>query len=132
MSRDSLTPSDGLCDPLDFCRACSRFATGVTVITVRDDSGLPHGITVNSFSSVSLDPLLFLVCIDHRSRLRSILLPGVPVAANILAEHQQNVSRAFARPTEDRFGSLDWTPNAQDVPLIDGALANIEGTVREV
>ncbi len=121
-----LTP---LGDPTEFCRACGKFATGVTVVTVADDSGQPHGMTVNSFTSVSLAPLMYLVCIDNRARVCQIFETGVHIAINILGEEQQQISSRFARPHDDRFATVDWAPGATGAPLIHGALAFIEGVV---
>ena len=73
-------------------RTCARFATGITVVTVVDASGDPHGMTVNSFSSVSLDPPLVLVSIDLRNAILGHFLSSSFFAINILAEHQDRKS----------------------------------------
>ncbi|MEO7653326.1 MAG: flavin reductase family protein, partial [Bryobacteraceae bacterium] len=66
-----------------FRRACSKYATGVTVLTVLDAKGSPHGMTVNSFTSVSLDPPLILVCIDLRSYMLNLFPIGAAIGVNI-------------------------------------------------
>ena len=131
MSSEPVVPVAPLGDPTEFCRACGRFATGVTIVTVRDPSGTPHGMTVNSFTSVSLAPLMFLVCIDNRSRLIPLFVPGAPVAVNILSEEQQHISSRFARPSDDRFGSIEWEVGKTGAPILGGTLAGIEGLVRQ-
>ena len=113
----------------DFRHACARFATGITLLSLLDADGQPHGMTVNSFTSVSLDPLLFLVCIDSKAGLWPLLEIGRPIAVCILAEDQQQLSVRFARPGFDRFGEVEWTPGQTGVPILSGAIAVIEGIV---
>ena len=129
MSSEPLPAPAALADRTEFCRACARFTTGVTVVTVADSAGQPHGMTVNSFTSVSLDPLMYLVCIDNRARVNQIFEKGIHIAVNILGEEQQAISSRFARPHDDRFATVDWAPGATGAPLISGALAMIEGVV---
>jgi flavin reductase (DIM6/NTAB) family NADH-FMN oxidoreductase RutF len=69
-------------------RACGQFATGITVVTVVDSEARPHGMTVNSFSSVSLEPPLVLVSIDLRNAILGHFLATSFFAINVLAEHQ--------------------------------------------
>jgi flavin reductase (DIM6/NTAB) family NADH-FMN oxidoreductase RutF len=92
----------------DFRKICGKFATGITVLTTNHE-GEPHGITVNSFSSVSLDPLLVLFCIDKDARFNTPLTAEQSLVINILSEHQQEVSNRFANSklsNEERFKSL--------------------------
>ena len=107
-------------------RACAQFTTGITVVTTLDAKGHPHGITVNSFSSVSLEPPLVLVSIDLRNALLGHFLQSQAFGINILAEHQERLSRRFSSPTEDRFNGVDWHPTESGMPLLDGALAYLE------
>jgi len=107
-------------------RTCSLFATGITVITTVDENGHPHGMTVNSFSSVSLDPPLVLVCIDLRNAILGHFLTSACFAVNILAEHQEEVSRRFSSASENRFHGMDWERGASGVPLLAGVLARME------
>jgi flavin reductase (DIM6/NTAB) family NADH-FMN oxidoreductase RutF len=130
MPQPSRSPAPQV-DAMAFRHACSRFATGVAIISVLDALGQPRGMTVNSYTSVSLNPLLFLVCIDERAGIRPLLEPGVAIAINILSEDQQALSTRFARTGEDRFGELAWTPGATGAPLIPGVLAVIEGVIRD-
>jgi flavin reductase (DIM6/NTAB) family NADH-FMN oxidoreductase RutF len=131
MSSNSATvPRKGV-SPEAFLRACAQFATGVAIATVLDGSGAPHGMTVNSFTSVSLIPPLVLVCIDHKAGIRNLLLKSNLFAVNVLRESQQELSMQFARPGEDRFGAVEWFPGETGVPLIPGALATLECAVFE-
>jgi flavin reductase (DIM6/NTAB) family NADH-FMN oxidoreductase RutF len=86
-------------------------------------------MTVNSFTSVSLEPPLVLVCIDHKARILEHFLKSEFFAINILRENQQPLSTHFARPAEDRFGSVEWYPGDTGMPLIPEALATLECTV---
>jgi flavin reductase (DIM6/NTAB) family NADH-FMN oxidoreductase RutF len=97
-----------------------------------DRSGQPHGMTINSFTSVSLEPPLFLVCIDHRARVMPMFETGTALAVNFLTSRQQALSVKFARTGEDRFGALAWTAGVTGAPLIPECLAMIEGLVREM
>jgi flavin reductase (DIM6/NTAB) family NADH-FMN oxidoreductase RutF len=107
-------------------RTCSLFATGITVITTLDENGHPHGMTVNSFSSVSLDPPLVLVCIDLRNAILGHFLTSACFAVNILAEHQEEVSRRFSSASENRFHGMEWERGESGVPLLGGVLARME------
>lgn len=110
----------------DFRRACGRFATGITIATVVDPEGSPHGLTVNSFSAVSLDPPLVSICLAHTVSLIDRFRQANAFGINILNENQRPLSDHFARKGQDRFESVSWSPGETGVPLIDGALAGIE------
>jgi flavin reductase (DIM6/NTAB) family NADH-FMN oxidoreductase RutF len=109
-----------------FRQACSLFATGVTVATTCDPEGRPHGLTASSFSSVSLEPPLVLVCIATRSAVHETFFSASYFGINILSECQRNLSSQFARSGEDRFEGVNWTPGPLGSPWIDGALAQFE------
>ena len=85
----------------------SRFASGVTVVTTRDRSGRPHGITVSAFCSVSADPPLVLACIHKETASHYAFIERQEFVVNVLSEQQQDVSRRFAEPALDKFDSLD-------------------------
>lgn len=110
-------------DPEGFRDALSRFASGVTVVTVAADATM-HGMTASSFASVSLDPPRVLVCLDKSSRTRALLADTF--AINVLSAEQEEVSRAFAHAGEKPFSSLPHEIGASGAPLIHGALAWIE------
>jgi flavin reductase len=81
-----------------FRQAMGSFATGVTVVTVACDDGTMHGMTVNSFSSVSLDPMLVLVCLNEASRGAGLIERAGAFAVNVLSAGQEDLSRWFASP----------------------------------
>jgi flavin reductase (DIM6/NTAB) family NADH-FMN oxidoreductase RutF len=119
-------------DKSEFCRTCAKFPTGVTVVTVLDRDGSPHGMTASSFTSVSLDPPLVLVCVDHRSNVLEHLRQCDHLAINVLNETQQELSIRFARRGEDRFDRIEWYPGQNDVPLIAGAIASFECAIHRM
>src|SRR5262245_34400205 len=90
----------------EFRRACGRWATGVTIATALDDLGAPHGLTVSSFTSVSLEPPLVLVCLGHKVTVIDIFRKAKYFGVNVLAADQQELSDRFARKGQDRFGGL--------------------------
>lgn len=116
-------------DTNDFRRAMGCFATGVTVITV-DQGGEVHGMTANAFASVSLDPMLVLVCVDHRARTHAHLHARKRFGVNVLRSDQQAISEYYARSTEthqraeEAGATFDRT--AHGTPLLHGALAYLE------
>ncbi len=116
-------------DPSLYRRACARFTTGITVVTVLDENGHPHGMTVNSFSSVSLEPPLVLVSIDLRNAILGHFISSSWFAINILAEHQEHISRSFSSASENRFIGVDWHPGTAGTPLLDGVLGHLECSV---
>ncbi|HIG21872.1 MAG TPA: alpha/beta fold hydrolase [Henriciella marina] len=106
--------------------ALGCFATGVTVVTTMSTEGKPVGLTANSFTSVSLDPPLLLVCIAKSSSSLEALQTSERFAVNVLHIGQQPVSNTFAMPGEDRFSQTPWQEGQYGSPLISGALANFE------
>ena len=115
----------------EFRRACGRFATGVTIATIFDSQGLPHGLTVSSFTSVSLDPPLILICLGHKVTVIETFRKARAFGINILSAAQQPLSDRFARKGHDRFDGVAWERGESGVPLIPGALAHIECTMHE-
>ena len=111
-------------DPRQLRQAFGSFMTGVTVVTALSDDGVPVGFTANSFSSVSLDPPLLLVCPARSLASYAIFAGCRHFAVNILAEHQQDVSNIFATAKDDRFAQVAWQPDDKGCPLIAGAAAS--------
>jgi len=114
----------------DFRRALGSFATGVTVITV-DYEGEVHGMTANAFTSVSLDPLLILVCVDHKARTHAHLHAKKRFGINVLGAGQRGISEYYALPTETHRQAeqradarFDRTPHG--TPVLHGAVAYLE------
>jgi flavin reductase (DIM6/NTAB) family NADH-FMN oxidoreductase RutF len=110
-------------------RTCAQFVTGITVVTTLDSDGHPHGMTVNSFSSVSLDPPLVLVSIDLKNAILGHFISSSWFAINILAEHQEDLSRRFSSASENRFLEVSWHAGASGTPLLNGVLAHLECSV---
>tara|TARA_R110002126_G_scaffold121527_1_gene263098 strand:- start:1650 stop:2564 length:915 start_codon:yes stop_codon:yes gene_type:complete len=110
-------------DPRELRNAFGTFMTGVTVVTAKGSDGAPMGFTANSFTSVSLDPPLVLVCLANTSRNFTAFTQADGFAVNILSETQRDVSNTFARPAEDRFANVDWHEGPNGGPVIDGASA---------
>lgn len=115
-----------------FRRVCSQFATGVAIATVIDESGTPHGLTINSFTSVSLEPPLVLICIDYRSAILQRFRLAAHFGINVLTSMQRELSNRFATKPDDRFEGLAWHPGSSGVPLIDSSLAAFECVTRQV
>ena len=93
-----------------------RFATGVTVLTVNGADGRPLGMTASSLASVSLEPPLVSVCVDHAAELHDA----------ILESRQEALSRRFADRHEDRFDGVGYHRSPEGLVLLDGALAHLE------
>lgn len=117
----------------EFRKAMGSFATGVTVITV-DQEGEVHGMTANAFTSVSLDPMLVLVCVDYRARTHAHLHARKRFGVNVLRSDQQAISEYYARASEthqhaEAAGAhFDRTPHG--TPVLRGALAYLECSLR--
>lgn len=109
-----------------FRRACAQFATGVAIASALDAQGLPHGMTVNSFTSVSMDPPLVLICVDRTSNLLPIFERCGHYGLSFLGHQQQTLSHRFAQRGQDRFDGTPWMPGAHGLPLIPEALAHLE------
>lgn len=119
----NLPTSDG--DKRALRNVFGSFATGVTIVTTRQEDGTPRGFTANSFTSVSLDPPLLLVCIAKNAYSCETFCDAPHFAVNILSEDQTAVSGLFASQAPDKFDQVEWQSGAANVPLLDGALANL-------
>lgn len=112
--------------PADFRYVLGHFASGVTIVTTLDGDGSPSGLTASAFTSVSLDPPLVLVCVDHKSQTYPPLLERGRFAVNVLTADQAELSRRFASSRLDKFEGVVHHPGTSGQPLIDGALASLE------
>jgi flavin reductase (DIM6/NTAB) family NADH-FMN oxidoreductase RutF len=115
----------------EFRRACGRFATGVAVATVLDGQLAPHGLTVSSFTSVSLEPPLILICLGHEVTCIDLFRAATHFGINVLSADQRELSERFARKGADRFNGVAWERGETGAPLIPGALARMELAVHE-
>ncbi|MGV3550930.1 flavin reductase [Rhizobium sp.] len=111
--------------------AFGSFLTGVTVVTTHNAEGAPIGFTANSFTSVSLDPPLLLVCLAKTSRNYAVLTEAKGFAVNILAEDQKDVSNTFARPVEDRFAAVEWKKGPFGSPVFADVAAWFDCAMHE-
>ncbi len=109
-----------------FRKICGKFASGITVATVLDPEGNCHGMTANSFTSVSLTPPLVLVCVDHRARILEHFKSSDHFGVNILSATQRHLSDKFAGSGYDRFEGVEWFAGKTGVPLLPEVLATIE------
>jgi flavin reductase (DIM6/NTAB) family NADH-FMN oxidoreductase RutF len=112
--------------PDDFRRVLSHFASGVTIVTTCDGEQRPTGLTASAFCSVSLDPPLILICVDHKSQSYPHLRESGRFAINILTQGHEQLSRRFASTRLDKFDGVAFTLGTLGVPLIDAALAHLE------
>ncbi|HWQ36835.1 MAG TPA: flavin reductase family protein [Blastocatellia bacterium] len=113
-------------DAQAFRRVMGQFATGVTVITTLDQVGNKYGMTANSFTSVSLDPPLVLVCVGRDLDFCRIIADATHFSVNILASHQEDLSRRFAMRGIDRFEGISHRPGRTGPPLLADTLAHLE------
>jgi flavin reductase (DIM6/NTAB) family NADH-FMN oxidoreductase RutF len=117
-----------------FRQAMGSFATGVTVITLAEVGGEVHGMTANAFSSVSLDPLLVLVCVDHRARTHAHLQEKKRFGINVLASDQRLISEFYAGAMETHqhaeAAGARFDRTAHGTPVLRGALAYLECHLR--
>jgi flavin reductase (DIM6/NTAB) family NADH-FMN oxidoreductase RutF len=113
----------------EFRKACGRFATGIAIAAVADAAGHPHGLTVNSFSSVSLEPPLVLICLALKASVLAHFENSNTFSINILTADQETLSSRFARSGEHRFSGISWHPGPAGSPVLGDALAWMECTV---
>ena len=115
--------------PQTFRQTMGSFATGVTIVTTTD-RGQPYGMTANSFSALSLEPCLVLVCVGNRSRARRLIEHSSAFSANVLGTDQEWLSRRFAeqgRPQGDEtFDVVPFTWGATGCPVIVSAVAHVD------
>jgi flavin reductase (DIM6/NTAB) family NADH-FMN oxidoreductase RutF len=113
-------------DTRELRRTLGCFATGVTVVTTLDDDGRPRGMTANSFTSVSLDPALILVCVARSAPIMAVLENAAGFVVNILEEQQRDLSQRFATPGIDKFHGLDWRAGSTGSPILTETLAYLD------
>ena len=107
-------------------RACGQFATGVAIAAVTDVKGHPHALTINSFTSVSLQPPLILICLAHSVASLAVFRNCEYFGISILNAGQPDLSERFAKFTEDRFEGVGWHLGARGTPLMQCAIATLE------
>jgi flavin reductase (DIM6/NTAB) family NADH-FMN oxidoreductase RutF len=113
-------------DPDTFRSVLGRFPSGVTVVTLCDEAGRDHGMTVSAFCSLSLAPPLVLISVDHAAAMHPLLTVGREIAINILAAGQEALSRRFAGPDPNRFDGIGYTRGITGAALLDDVQASLE------
>ena len=113
-------------DNLEYRKTLGKFVTGVTIITTCEKDGTPRGFTANSFTSVSLEPPLILICIGDFNEGLELFKNSEYFAVNILNEEQVDISNLFAQPVKNKFEEIKWSNSKFGVPIIKGALAWLE------
>lgn len=116
---------------IELRQVLGSFVTGVTVVTTKDTDGAPRGFTANSFTSVSLDPPLILVCVGQSAASYPAFKSCDTFAVNILCDNQRDLSSTFARKGSDKFSSVDWRWSASDAPIFEGVLGWLDCHVHQ-
>lgn len=107
-----------------FRSVCGLFPSGVTVVTRKLNDGRPYGMTVSSFTSVSLHPPLILVCIDKEAGFLQDLHGELPFIVNVLNEEQEQLARRFAdRRETERFSGVAWFSGWENLPQLENTVA---------
>ena len=113
----------------EFRLALGQFATGVTIVTAERAPGLVHGMTANSFTSVSLDPLLILICVSENAQLLPLIQRHGRFGVNILKDNQRTISEYFARTDEDpqteKSLGIQYRWTEEGIPLLEDALVHL-------
>lgn len=112
--------------PEEFRAALSKFASGVTVVTTKDNVGKLHGITVSAFCSVSLEPPLILVCIEKTSASHFAIAECGAFVVNILSENQIEHSNQFSLSIPEKFNGIDHFEGVAGLPVIENAFVQLE------
>jgi len=115
----------------EYRQALGAFLTGVTIVTTLDETNAPWGVTANSFTSVSLDPQIILVCLGRHGRAAPAFAATSRFAVNILAMDQQALAGYFASSTENRFTGTEWTRHGESGPILPGSAAWLDCPVRQ-
>ncbi len=122
----------GKSDLRELRNAFGSFLTGVTVVTTREKGGVPRGFTANSFTSVSLEPPILLICVGKAAESFEVFTGSSGFAVNILSEEQLETSWLFASKRPDKFDITDWTMSSAGYPLLDGCCAWFECRRKQV
>lgn len=113
-------------DLRSYRNALGQFATGITIITAKDENGEPAGLTVNSFSSVSLDPKLILWSISREASVYDTFAKAKHFAIHVLHEGQMELSNRFASNEGDRFEAVSLEAGVEGTPLLTEYVARFE------
>jgi flavin reductase (DIM6/NTAB) family NADH-FMN oxidoreductase RutF len=128
---DGMTTVEAAIDPLMLRRAFGTFVTGVAVVTTRDLAGNPRGMTANSFTSVSLDPPLLLICVAKSAASYTAFTTAPTFAVNLLHEGQVNLSAVFASKSPQKFQSVGHDRRHTGAPILKDCLTWFDCTVHD-
>jgi flavin reductase (DIM6/NTAB) family NADH-FMN oxidoreductase RutF len=126
MSMSAMPASPPDFDSAYFRRALSQFATGIAVVITRAPDGVAHGLTINSFSSVSLDPPLVLWSLANEARSMPAFMAASHYVINVLGEQQADLAMRFSQKIGDRFESLAYDLSRTGLPILHGAVTWFE------
>src|SRR5579875_1081443 len=112
--------------PEEFRHSMARFTTGVCVVSALDAEGGPQGMTLNSLTSVSLEPPTLLVCLARGGRTTKAVVDAERFAISVLSARQEPIARSFARHGEEHFSGLPLAFGCHDVPVVPAALVHLE------
>jgi len=116
----------------DFRKASGLWATGVSIVTTADKTGKPYGLTMNSVTSLSLDPPLYIVNLDKGSDTMKVLEDGGAFCINVLASDQQELSNRFAKKGDNKFDGVNVNSGFAGAPCLEGALMSIQCSVESM
>lgn len=122
----SITSAGNAFDERQFRNILGQFATGVTIVTMLDPDNRLSGFTASSFSSVSIDPPLVLICVDYATRCYEHLRLQQAFTIHILDGDQEDAARAFALPGQDRSDACEWHVNKRGFPMLSRFHAALE------
>ena len=110
----------------EYRNTLGQFSTGVAIVTTRSPSGEKVGLTINSFTSLSLSPPMVLWCLEKDSSSRHLFVKGCPFTVSILTQEQKGLAEIFASQNHDRFKDVSLAGDIDGAPIIDGCLAWFE------
>lgn len=113
-------------DALSLRKIMGKFATGVAIATCMDEAVRPVGITINSLTSVSLDPPLILFCVSKKSGTLAAFMACENFALNILGHTQKDIAHNFSRYNHDKFQNINWKKSSNDLPVFENSIAIFE------
>ena len=112
-----------------FRKTWGDFPTGVSVVSFYDDSGMVHGLTANSVCSVSLDPFLVLVCVDHKARSFPMMSKSEHFVMSLLSREQEEECKYFARSDTEGEPPFKFRKSGRGYPILEGCLGYLECTI---
>ncbi len=111
--------------PDEYREAMARFATGVTIVTTADPEGRWWGFTASSFSSLSIDPPLILVCLARDARCHPVFTSAASFRVNVLGPEHEGLALRFGTPGADKFAGGEFRRAADGLPILDDALVSL-------